>query len=186
MKRKLITFFVAMMVIGTVGCGANDDSVVVPAKDTARETVDESTETDISSEVSDEAEDVVETEEAGEPADASALSGTWQTASIIPEDKKYSAEHYVQFTDTEINYGSLTDDGKFELDYADKIDSIKEVSDGIYQVKAQSEKGIKYTYQTQPCEDDDTIMGYYGTWDENEFANTYSGGASIFKCNIEK
>ena len=180
MKRKLITFFVAMMVIGTVGCGANDDSVVVPAKDTARETVDESTETDISSEVSDEAEDVVETEEAGEPADASSLSGTWQTASIIPEDKKYSAWHYVQFTDTEINYGSLTDDGKFELDYADKIDSIKEVSDGIYQVKAQSEKGRKYTYQT--CEDDDTIMEYYGTWDENEFANTYSGGASLSKC----
>ncbi|SDB23404.1 hypothetical protein SAMN02910298_01146 [Pseudobutyrivibrio sp. YE44] len=163
MRKKIMTLLVAAMVIGAVGCGVKE------------EPVDEILESDNSTEISEEVETVTSS------TDSSSLSGTWQSISMTGEDKAYPAEYYVQFTDSEINYGSMTDDGKFEVDHSDKIDSMEEVSTGIYRVKAESAKGIQYIYQTS--EEDPSVMEYYGTWSEDEFADTYSGGASLTKCD---
>lgn len=108
---------------------------------------------------------------------AVSISGTWQMASITPmEDGSMEPEYYVQFTDSEINYGHMKD-GEFELDHSDKISNIKEVLEGVYKVQAESEKGVKYTYQTS--ESDKDTLEYYETWDEADFSNTYSAGASL-------
>ena len=85
-------------------------------------------------------------------------------------------EYYVQFTDSEINYGHMKD-GEFVLDHSDKISHLNEVSEGVYKVQAESGKGVKYTYKTS--ESDKDTLEYYETWDEADFSNTYSAGASL-------
>ena len=75
----------------------------------------------------------------------------------------------------------MSDDGNFEVEYSHTITSIKEISDGIYRVQAESQDGSQYTYQTN--EQDNTVLDYYGTWNEDEFHDSYSGSNSLFKCN---
>ena len=110
---------------------------------------------------------------------SSAPKETWQSASVGYSDSEYSAEYYVQFSESEITYGHMTDDGDFVSDYSDKVSSYEETAPGYYTIKAESSNGTKYTYKT--CEDDTTILEYYGSWNENEFADTYSGSASLTK-----
>lgn len=111
-------------------------------------------------------------------AGASVLTGTWQSASMVEEDGAAQSEFYVQFTDKAINYGHLKDD-EFVTDYSDEIVSFEELDNRGYRVLAKNSNGVQYTYQT--CETDANIMEYYGTWDEAEFADAYSGSASIFR-----
>ena len=109
------------------------------------------------------------------------IVGMWQTASIGYNDgESVQPMYYVQFTDSEIKYGHLVD-GAFSLEYADKISSVEQTAEGRYRVQATTATGSKYTYQTS--EDDITILEYYGTWDESEFPATYSGSASLMRCN---
>ena len=108
--------------------------------------------------------------------------GLWQTTSIgYTEDdgETMQPDFYVQFTDSDIEYGHMQND-KFVLDHADKISSVETVDSG-FRVQAQSDSGVQYTYQTS--EEDDTMMEYYETWNEDEFADKYSGGASLMRNN---
>jgi hypothetical protein len=109
-------------------------------------------------------------------ADEYSLTGTWQTASIGYEaDDTMQPEYYVQFYGMSINYGHMKD-GDFVLDHTDAIDTIESVGSGC-KIQAVSESGVKYTYQTS--EGDENVLDYYGTWEENEFADNYSAGASL-------
>ncbi len=109
-------------------------------------------------------------------------SGLWQTVSIgyveNDDDENMQPEYYVQFTDTEIEYGHMKD-GEFVPDHSDKISSV-DVTDSGYKVKAELSNGTQYTFQTS--EDDSTIMEYYGTWNEDEFLDKYSGGSSLMRA----
>ena len=109
------------------------------------------------------------------------IPGMWQTASVggYGDEDSMQPDYYVLFTDSEIQYGHMKD-GEFSLDHSDKISSFEITASGGYKVQAKNSEGFKYTYQT--CEDDETIMEYYGSWDENEFAETYSGSASLLSC----
>ena len=116
------------------------------------------------------------TEENG--ASTEALSGIWQTASIGYEvDGEMQPEYYVQFTGLVINYGHMQN-GEFVVDHFDKI-SLIENTDGGCKIQAQSENGVQYTYQTS--EGDPEILEYYETWNEEEFSDKYSAGASLSK-----
>ena len=129
-----------------------------------------------------EKESVPSAEGSNEPAADTGLSipGLWQTASIGYDDgESMQPEYYVQFTDSEIQYGHMKD-GEFSLDHADKISTIEKAASGGFRVQAENSNGFKYTYLT--CETDSTILEYYGTWDENEFADTYSGSSSLSIC----
>ncbi|MBR6402334.1 MAG: hypothetical protein IKS48_03000 [Eubacterium sp.] len=110
------------------------------------------------------------------------IEGTWQTGSINVDKENPGPEYYVQFTDSEINYGHMSDDDNFEVEYSDKISSFNEISPGIYRVQAESKNGSQYTFQTS--EQDSTILNYYGTWNEEEFSDNYSGGDSLLKCSF--
>lgn len=109
------------------------------------------------------------------------IPGTWQTASmVLGADGDISPEHYVQFTDSSINYGHMKD-GEFVLDYSDRIALLDETTAGGFIVQAESSNGIKYTYKT--CESENEILEYYESWNEAEFPQMYRGGASLRKCN---
>ena len=109
------------------------------------------------------------------------IPGTWQTASMgYADDGMMQPEYYVQFSDSDILYGHLKND-QFVLDHADKIRSLEETPAGGYRVQAQASNGVRYTFQT--CESDDTILEYYETWREEEFAEMYRGGASLNRCS---
>ncbi len=109
------------------------------------------------------------------------IPGTWQTASMgYAADGMMQPEYYVQFSDSDILYGHLKN-GQFLLDHADKILSLEETPSGGYRVQAQASNGVRYTFQT--CESDDTILEYYETWREEEFAEMYRGGASLNRCS---
>lgn len=59
----------------------------------------------------------------GSTETVSAITGTWQTASIGYEDgETIQPEYYVQFTDSDINYGHMKN-GAFVLDHAPVLDS---------------------------------------------------------------
>lgn len=110
------------------------------------------------------------------------IPGIWQTASVgYGDEDSMQPEYYVKFTDSEIQYGHMKD-GEFSLEYSDKISTVEVTAGGGFRVQAENSDGLKYTFQT--CEDDSTILEYYGTWDENEFAQTYSGSSSLI--NFEK
>ena len=113
-----------------------------------------------------------------------AIPGIWQTASFgYDDDGSMQPEYYVWFTDSEIQYGHMRND-EFSLDHSDKIKSIEISASGGFRVQAENSNGFKYTYQT--CEDDSSILEYYGTWDENEFSETYSGSASLMSYPDEE
>ena len=119
-----------------------------------------------------------ETEKETEASDAVTIPGTWQTVSIGAADDAGAPVHYVQFAAKEINYGKMKG-GKFELEYSDKISRIEEISKGRFLVQAESSGGTQYTYRT--AETDSDVMEYYASWNEDEFADTYSAGESLMK-----
>jgi len=111
----------------------------------------------------------------------SPISGTWQTASMgYADDGSMSPEYYVRFTESGILYGHLKD-GQFVLDHSDQIVSIENITAGRYKVQAEASNGVQYTYRTS--ESDENILEYYETWREEEFAETYRGGASLNRIN---
>ena len=117
----------------------------------------------------------------GDDTNGVEITGTWQTASmVLGADGDISPEHYVQFTDSSINYGHMKD-GEFVLAYSDQITRLDETAAGGFIVQAESSNGIQYTYQT--CESDNDILEYYETWNEEDFPQTYRGGASLSKNN---
>ena len=111
---------------------------------------------------------------------ASSIPGTWQTASMATgDDDEGQPEYYVQFTDSEIQYGHMEND-EFTLDHADAIKSLEQTDNGGYKVQAESSTGVQYTFMTS--EDDSNTLEYYETWNEDEFSETYSGSASLSKA----
>ena len=82
------------------------------------------------------------------------------------------------FFEDAIEYGYVEND-KFVLDHSDKICSIEQFSEHGFTVQAETDTGVQYTYKTS--EDDETILEYYGTWDETKYADNYSGSASLFR-----
>ena len=115
------------------------------------------------------------TDEAG--IENNILSGTWQTASIGYEDNgSMQPEFYVQFTGTEVIYGHMKD-GEFVTDHSDTIKLMEESEAGGYRVQAEAANGVRYTYQTS--ESDKDILEYFESWNEDDFPETYRGGASL-------
>lgn len=156
MKKILISLLVLAVAVGTAGCGTGPEKTAVS-----------------SAEAGGSAEIVSSSEDP-------AVEGTWQTASIVQNGDAMQPEYYVQFAGLVINYGHMSEAGEFVLDHSDKISSIEETIQGVYTIKAEASSGVKYTYRTSA--EDASVMEYYETWDEDEFSEKYSGGASLSKC----
>ena len=177
MKNRLIKIFISGLVMMTViaGCGKTNDAASPAVADATSPAV-----ADAASPAGADAKTAVvaETADATEAATPfPVIDGTWQTASIVSEeDGSAYPEYHVQFTDTAIQYGHMKD-GEFVPDHSDQIVIYEEISEGRFKVKAESSKGVQYTYQTS--ESDKDVLEYYETWDEAEFADKYSGGASL-------
>ncbi|MBP5222550.1 MAG: hypothetical protein J6Z35_05260, partial [Lachnospiraceae bacterium] len=105
------------------------------------------------------------------------IAGTWQTASMeYTADGEMYPEYYVRFNDSTIDYGHMKN-GAFESDHSNKIVSVEEIRPGKYKVQAETADGKKYTYQT--CEEDDSVLEYFETWNEDDFPTMYRGGESL-------
>ena len=112
--------------------------------------------------------------------EALSVAGTWQTASMgYADDGSMQPEYYVRFTDSHILYGHLKD-GQFVLDHTDRIVSVGEAPSGGIRVQAETANGAGYTYQTG--EGDENLLEYFETWQEEEFPESYRGGASLNRC----
>lgn len=174
MKKKVIMAMLLATAFGIAGCGAEKDNDV-----TIIGGADGPTSIFLASN-SDEDGEVAE-EQGNASEESLAIPGTWQTASIgYVDGDDMQPEYYVQFTDIEINYGHMKD-GEFALDHSDTISSIEKDDSGAYKVQAETDGGVQYTYKT--AEGDVNVLEYYGTWNEDEFPETYSGGASLSKCD---
>jgi hypothetical protein len=161
--KKVLLVTLLMTIVGTMGCGTKTDGEV-----TISGGADGPTSVFVASKTG-------EDEIAEEPV--LSIPGTWQTASIgYVDGDDMQPEYYVQFTETQINYGHMKD-GVFALDHSDKISEIEKIADGKYKVKAESDSGVQYTYQT--AEGDADVLEYYETWNEDDFAEMYRGGASL-------
>ena len=179
MKKSIIAILLACTLL-MVGCGSQQ----ADTKEVATE------ETDVNeastSEESTVGEDASAVESATESEDTSSesatLSGTWETVSNGYEyNGEIQPEYYVQFTENKVNYGHMKD-GEFELEYSDDISDVSTVSDGLYRVQAVTADGAQYTYQTS--ESDGDTLEYYGTWNEEEYGDTYSGSSSLVRTSI--
>ncbi len=107
------------------------------------------------------------------------LPGIWATASVGYEYYGTSqAEYYVRFVDSRIEYGHLKDD-EFIPEYSDTVSLFEKTGTDRYLIKAETDKGLQYTYET--CEDDTDVLQYYETWNEDDFHKMYRGGASLWK-----
>ena len=105
------------------------------------------------------------------------LDGMWATASMVPyENGDVQPEWYVEFEGYAINYGHMEGD-KFVVDHSDDVQCQMSDSDGNLFVQAENADGIQYTYRIS--EDDKDVLEYYETWNEDEYADTYSGSASL-------
>ncbi len=162
MKFKLLPI---IMILGLAGCGVDKEAVpeIIGGADEPATIILES-----------EPED-------NKTDNPLSISGTWVTASMGYEYYgETQAEYYVQFTDTDVNY-LHTKAGDYVLDHSDKINSIEETATGGFIVQAETAEGNQYTYRTS--EGDKDILEYYGTWNEEEFSDTYSGGASLSRLS---
>ncbi len=112
-------------------------------------------------------------------SDDSLMNYTWYTASVVTDANGNSRPEWeVRFAEDAIEYGY--DNGEtFVLDHSDKICSLERISEHGFIVQAETASGVQYTYRT--AESDETILEYYGTWDEKEYADNYSGSASLFR-----
>lgn len=105
------------------------------------------------------------------------LDGMWATASMVPDENgDVQPEWYVEFEGYAINYGHMEED-KFVVDHSDDVQCQMSDSDGNLFVQAENADGIQYTYRVS--EDDKDVLEYYETWNEDEYADTYSGSASL-------
>lgn len=162
MKKVLLTALLTMAV-GIVGCRAKaeNDATIIGGADgpTSIFLASKTSEDDITDDL------------------GLSIPGTWQTASIgYVDGDDMQPEYYVQFTETEVNYGHIKD-GAFAVDHSDKISEIERTADDEYKVKAESANGVQYTYQTS--EGDADVLEYYETWNEDDFSEMYRGGASL-------
>ena len=111
----------------------------------------------------------------------SSVPGTWATASMGYEyNGDVLPEYHVQFTDSEVIYGHMLD-GEFMTDHTAKIIDLENTASGGYRIQVESSDGGHYTYQTS--DNDDNVLEYYETWDEDDFHSTYRGGASLWKID---
>ncbi len=118
-----------------------------------------------------------------ENSNDSIIEGMWETASNGWEyDGEIQPQYYVTFADDKINYGHMKD-GEFVLEYSDEIDTFSTTDKGGYKVQATASNGTQYTYQSS--EETEDILEYYGTWNEDEFGDTYSGSASLVRSSVE-
>ena len=107
-----------------------------------------------------------------------AIPGIWGTASMGYEyNGKVLPLYHVRFTDSQIEYGHLLDDG-FELVDSDKIVFFEETSPGKYLIRAENDKGYHYTLRSN--NDIEGVLEKYETWDENEFPDKYRAGSSLW------
>lgn len=107
------------------------------------------------------------------------MNYTWKTSSMVAD--KYGnvvPEYDVRFSEKTIDYGHMDGDS-FLPDHSDTITLLEQYSEHSFKIQAVSANGTEYTYQTSAS--DENILEYYETWDEAEYPNTYSGGASLFK-----
>ena len=101
----------------------------------------------------------------------------WSTSSMVPDEfGNISAEWVVEFEDMMIHYGHVVD-GEFVVDHTDIIRYLEQYGEHSFKIKSETASGVQYTYKTS--ENDENILEYYETWDEVEYADTYSGGASL-------
>lgn len=196
MKKALTATLSAALALGFAGCATNIDvtpsanegngnpAVVTQSQTEFSEEANANLPSDIivgesgASGASDAGTEAIASGASGLTSDA-AIAGTWQTVSVmVNEDGTGAPEHYVQFTDKEINYG-LIENGKFVTEYSDKVSLFEKTSTGGFIVQAETSTGSKYTFRT--AESDPSIMEYYGTWDEKDFAKEYSGSASLMR-----
>ncbi len=102
---------------------------------------------------------------------------SWSTSSMVPDESGIiSAEWVVEFEDMMIHYGHVVD-GEFVVDHTDIIRYLEQYGEHSFKIEAESANGVQYTYMTS--ENDENILEYYETWDEDKYADTYSGGASL-------
>ena len=162
MKKVLLTLLL-MITVGTVGCGAktDKDAAIIGGEDGPTSVFL-----------------AEKTSEAETTADQDLyISGMWQTASVgYMDGEDMQPEYYVEFTGESVNYGHMKDE-TFVLDHSDKISELEKTAEGKYKVKAESADGIQYTFQS--AEDDEDILEYYETWNEEDFSEMYRGGASL-------
>lgn len=105
------------------------------------------------------------------------LDGMWATASMVPDENgDVQPEWYVEFVGYAINYGHMDGD-KFVVDHSDDVQLQMSDSSGNLFVQAETADGIQYTYKIS--DDDKDVLEYYETWNEDEYADTYSGSASL-------
>ena len=107
------------------------------------------------------------------------INYTWKTSSMVAD--KYGnvvPEYDVRFSEKTIDYGHMDGD-TFLPDHSDTITLLEQYSEHSFKIQAVSANGTEYTYQTSAS--DENILEYYETWDEAEYPDTYSGGASLFK-----
>jgi hypothetical protein len=161
MKKKVIAAISLATLLCIAGCGANKEvSNIIGG-------ADEPTSIFVASKVDDEGEKDI-------------FSGFWQTASMGHEFYgTYQPMYYVKFDGWEIHYGHMKDE-EFVEEFTDEISSLDEFEAGRYIIKAQTESGAKYTYYTS--EEDKNILEYFGTWDEDDYLETYSGSSSLLRC----
>ena len=102
---------------------------------------------------------------------------SWSTSSMVPDELGIiSAEWIVEFEDMMIHYGHVVD-GEFVVDHTDIIRYLEQYGEHSFIIKSETASGVQYTYKTS--ENDENILEYYETWDEDKYADTYSGGASL-------
>ena len=195
MKKYLALPLTAILLFGMAGCAANKQVTPISTGTPDNQVIAVDSQSEATSAPSDAGESISEAETSGKASETStedtteknadgvelAIPGIWQAASIVPKDDNTSGpEYYVQFTKTEICYGHMKD-GQFVKDSSDKIVRFSKTVDGLYIVQAESAKAGKYTFKTS--ESDQTVMEYYSTWEDTEFADKYIGGSSISKCS---
>lgn len=177
MKKALTATLSAALALGFAGCATNIDVPPSANGGNGNPAVVTQSQTEFSEEANANLpSDIIVGE--SDASDA-AIAGTWQTVSVmVNEDGTGAPEHYVQFTDKEINYGRM-ENVKFVTEYSDKVSLFEKTSTGGFIVQAETSTGSKYTFRT--AESDPSIMEYYGTWDEKDFAEEYSGSASLMR-----
>lgn len=177
MKKVLIATLSTGLIFGIAGCATNNEQLET-TETTMRSTALEAVQPEITeSEIAEIPSDVAIASESQE--ESGSVPGTWHTVSIVPNDDGTGApEHYVQFTDTSINYGHMEDE-EFVVDYSDTIALLNKTVTGGFTIQAKSSTGEEYTYRT--AENDTTVLEYYSTWDEAEYADKYSATASLMR-----
>ncbi len=165
MNKAIVKILPMIMIFGLVGCG-----------------VDKEADPEIIGGADEPATIIIESEPEDNKTDNPlSISGTWVTASMGYEYYgETQAEYYVQFTDTDVNYLHKKA-GALVLDHSDRINNIEETATGGFIVQAETVGGNRYTYRTG--EGDKDTLEYYGTWNEDDFSDMYSGGASLTRLS---